>query len=130
MSTDHDDRANRDVSRAAQNAAIALLRNISIWRSLSILAEHVSESVPIGRDSIDLCRLLIEDKSATMEEESIQSQQAQNAIHQLLPRLMRQVRWFRIKIGSLGVHLRISNIIYFSGSQSMQHYEKQLCIVW
>ena len=92
MSTDHDDRANRDVSRAAQNAAIALLRNISIWRSLSILAEHVSESVPIGRDSIDLCRLLVEDKSGTMENESLQSQQAQNAIHQLLPRLMRQVR--------------------------------------
>lgn len=90
MSTDHDDRANRDVSRAAQNAAIALLRNISIWRSLSILAEHVSESVPIGRDSIDLCRELIADKSGAMEEESIQSQQAQNAIHQLLPRLMRQ----------------------------------------
>ena len=128
MSTDHDDRANRDVSRAAQNAAIALLRNISIWRSLSILAEHVSESVPIGRDSIDLCRELIADKSGAMEEESIQSQQAQNAIHQLLPRLMRQVRISIVTnkdrvLSFLEVNLLINqaNIDYFSGSQSMQH---------
>ena len=117
MSTDHDDRSNRDVSRAAQNAAIALLRNISIWRSLSILADHVSESVPIGRDSIDLCRLLIEDKSAAMEDESIQSQQAQNAIHQLLPRLMKQVilNQFRISLDTLVRVTLVWNSFYRNG---------------
>ena len=92
MATDHDDRSNRNVSRSSQNAAMALLRNMSIWASLSILANHVSEPVPVGRDAIDLCRLLVEDKKQIMATDSLTSQSAQNSIHQLMPRLLRQVR--------------------------------------
>ena len=93
MATDHDDKSNRNVSRASQNAAMALLRNMSIWASLSILANHVSEPVPMGRDSIDLCRLLVEDKKQIMTTDNLNNQSAQNAIHQLMPRLMRQVKF-------------------------------------
>ena len=49
MATDFDDKQNRDVSRASQNAAIALLRNLSIWRSLSILAEARIDIMSIKR---------------------------------------------------------------------------------
>merc|ERR1712176_1413777 len=74
MATDHDDKSNRNVSRASQNAAMALLRNMSIWASLSILANHVSEPVPVGRDSIDLCRLLVEDKKQIMTTDNLNNQ--------------------------------------------------------
>ena len=94
MAGDHEDKGNRNVSRASQKAALALLRNMSIWQSLSILANHVSEPVPIGSDSIDLCRSLVDEKRVEMQNEPLITQVAQNAIHQLMPRLMRQVKLF------------------------------------
>ena len=98
MAGDHDDKMNRNVSRASQKAALALLRNMSIWQSLSILANHVSEPVPIGSDSIDLCHSLVDEKRPSMQNEPLTTQVAQNAIHQLMPRLMRQVQIFYSEI--------------------------------
>ena len=105
MAGDHDDKMNRNVSRASQKAALALLRNMSIWQSLSILANHVSEPVPIGSDSIDLCRSLVDEKRPSMQNEPLTTQVAQNAIHQLMPRLMRQVRILFSQITHKGTHL-------------------------
>ena len=82
----------RDVTRASHNAAMALLEKISIWSSISILANHVSDPMPIGRDSIDMCRQLFENNKTDSDSIGpINTQQAQNAIHQLLPRLLKQV---------------------------------------
>ena len=79
----------RDLTRASQTAAMALLGKISIWNSVSILASHVSDPLPIGRDAIDMCRMLFDGNNSDLG--PISSQQAQNAIHQLLPRLLKQV---------------------------------------
>jgi CLIP-associating protein 1/2 len=78
----------RDLTRASQTAAMALLGKISIWNSVSILASHVSDPLPIGRDAIDMCRMLFDGNNSDLG--PISSQQAQNAIHQLLPRLLKQ----------------------------------------
>ena len=91
MSDDQEDRNLRDVSRSSQNAAVALLRNLTIWHSLTILSGHVAEPFPIGRDAIDLSRSIIEEKSDIISSSPMDTPDAQKSIHQLLTKLMDQV---------------------------------------
>lgn len=91
MSVDQDDRSLKDVTRSSNNAALALLRNLSIWHCLTLLSTHVGENFPVGRDAIDLCRSIIEEKSDIISDSTIDTPEAQKSIHQLLTKLMEQV---------------------------------------
>ena len=109
MACDQDDRTLKDVTRSSQNAALALLRNLSIWASLTILAGHVEESYPVGRDAIDLCRSIIEEKQEFISDSNNDTPEAQKSIHQLLPKLMEQVNTFFVKQNKL-LNFRSKNI--------------------
>ena len=92
MSLDTNDRNLRDVSRSGQNAALAILRHMTIWECLNKLSNHVQEPFPMGRDAIDLCRSIIEEKKDLISGTKIDTPEAQKSIHNFLSKLMTQVR--------------------------------------
>ena len=90
MGSDQDDRTMRDITRSSNNAALALLRNLSVWHSFTLLSTHVGREFPVGRDAIDLCRSIIEEKSDIIKQAHIDTPDAQKSIHQLLTKLMEE----------------------------------------
>ena len=92
MGVDQDARELRDVARSSNNAALALLRHLPVWQSLTMVAGHVSEPFPIGRDAIDIARSIIDEKSDDISNSPVDMPEAQKSIHQLLTKLMEQVK--------------------------------------
>lgn len=90
MGVDQDARELRDVARSSNNAALALLRHLPVWQSLTMVAGHVSEPFPIGRDAIDIARSIIDEKSDDISNSPVDMPEAQKSIHQLLTKLMEQ----------------------------------------